>query len=376
MNIQSIMDRAEQLGSTARTVRGAAQFIVRNTSRPNPLVLPGDPGWKVDRFGLPRPEGRWAIRAMTPDERDIRRAKADPRFRRRFVAGLRREFVTITQPKSRTLAEVTAAYDRRKLHAARLAAIKVALKRIQPKKEEPKLENVHGTVRVEVGERIARQYGVRLDMRGKDARILPTRRTSYLHHIEPEVEWKKGRPVGYTRATRDNYVRSFVMLDLTDSRRVDYALGDRSFAVMLPEGFRWSIDGLGLRALRGDDDYHVSANDLVQPDAGNVIAAEVVRLAARRTQRAELNRTELGDLSGVYVCLADSLRAGNCRAGSVAFVGRMALNPSRHYPADRLVPLIATEPRVKLAIRQAVVRTRQEIERGYAILSDHRVAAE
>lgn len=369
------MDRAERLGSKASTLKGAAQFIVRNTNIPLPLVLPGDTGWQVKRFGAPRPEGRWSIRTMTQDERDIRRAMADPRFRRQLVARLRREFRTLTSPPDRTAREVTRAHDSRRTNQDRIKAIQAALAQISPKLK-PSVEQMVGLVRVPVVEMSARRAGASLDMRGLDAEIKPCVGTSRLEYHPPETVWKKGRPVGYTRAVRINHVRSFAVLNQDDPRTLEYALGVHDQTITLPEGFRWSIDHLGLRACWGEDDYHVDSGDLYRPDAGEWVARQLIKAAERRDQEAQSARAELGDLSGVYVCLADSLRAGNCRAGSVAFVGRMALDPSRHYPAQRLAPLIATEPRVKLAIRQAVVRTKQEIERGYAVLSDHRVATE
>jgi hypothetical protein len=105
---------------------------------------------------------------------------------------------------------------------------------------------------------------------------------------------------------------------------------------------------------------------------------ESVRSAlARRIETRD--QTELaaiidrGEAAGVYVCAADSYRAGNCRAGTSAFASRHGLQLSRHYTAAELVAQANGDGRfVRAAIIAGLRRERREMARGFAVLADHR----
>ncbi|MFA5321973.1 MAG: ATP-binding protein [Smithella sp.] len=157
-------------------------------------------------------------------------------------------------------------------------------------------------------------------------------------------------------------------------RTLDYALHTREMRIELPENLAWDADKNGLRAYRTDsirDDYHPDASDML---AG--VARIVAKLEENRTRRlAEEARltAERADAEGVYVCLSDSLRAGNCRAASEAWMTRHGLEKNRHYPAVEILGLIGQDDpgRARLAISAAVHRHHREIERGYAELAEH-----
>lgn len=97
------------------------------------------------------------------------------------------------------------------------------------------------------------------------------------------------------------------------------------------------------------------------------------RRAQAREQTALMAVVERGDAAGVAVCLADSLRAGNCRAGSLSFAGRHGLDPSRHYSAGELLAQSNGDARfVRAAVLAALRRERREQAAGFCVLADHR----
>ena len=223
----------------------------------------------------------------------------------------------------------------------------------------------------------ARKFGVTgVIMRGHDATVKSTRRTSYGHHAEGETEWKNGTPVNYTRATHDNYVRSFALIRADDARTVDYAFHITAVSLTLPEGYAWGVDSHGLRAIFGADDYHVSAADLLAKNAVEKIVGYTTANAATRRQRAAELLAETADAEGVYCCVADSLRAGNCLVGTRGFAERHQLDIHRHYHAPELLQISNGDTgRVRLVIQAARNQARIDAERGYSLLSEHTLPA-
>ena len=214
-------------------------------------------------------------------------------------------------------------------------------------------------------------------MRGVDASIDSTFHVSYGIHEAAYTEWdKKGRPGG-VRAVHDNFVRSFGVV-VEGGRVLEFVVHRTIGRVELPEGYLWGCDANGLRAYRvasPADDYHPSASDLLGWGAG-AGSAIVRRLVANREQRELMRAAEVvraASDAGVFVCLADSLRAGNCRAGTLAFGARHNLDPARHYEAPELLTIANGEAsRVRLAVTAARLRHVRELSAGVCVLAEHR----
>jgi len=107
----------------------------------------------------------------------------------------------------------------------------------------------------------------------------------------------------------------------------------------------------------------------------------VVRDVQQAQERRAANRAETelaalidkGEAAGIYVCAADSYRAGNCRPGTASFAQRHNLDMSRHYTAGELLEISNGDTRfVRAAVVSALRRERREVAQGYALLSDHR----
>jgi len=170
--------------------------------------------------------------------------------------------------------------------------------------------------------------------------------------------------------------------------RVDAADGLRSGICKAPRGFRWDIDANGIRIVSRTDarcDYHPTAADLIGTGVPKLAEAAKRNLAIRREQAA-LAREEKknqqraialirqAEREGATVCLADSVRAGNCRAGTENWARNHGLDPQKHYAPSKLSAIANGDgARVAIVIATAIRRHRTEMARGYAELSDHRI---
>ncbi len=172
--------------------------------------------------------------------------------------------------------------------------------------------------------------------------------------------------------------------------RYEYAT-DQPTWLKAPRGYRWDRDKNGLRIVSLSDqrrDYHPDSDDLRSYDA-RALAKKAAKLyAVRKTQAAKAKEeARLAKLSadeqtrliakaereGATVCLKDSLKAGNCRAGSEQFAHRHNLDPTKHYKPSQLLRIANGDAhRVKLVVAVALRRHRHEMAVGYAMLEDHR----
>jgi hypothetical protein len=122
--------------------------------------------------------------------------------------------------------------------------------------------------------------------------------------------------------------------------------------VRATRGYRWDIDDNGL-CLRGSvGEYHPTASELqeaAQDRCAALVAAlkgaaatrrklaREARAAARKTreqQEQERRILRTAEREGLTVCLADSLRAGNCRAGTLNWATAHGFQAGKHPPGS------------------------------------------
>lgn len=161
--------------------------------------------------------------------------------------------------------------------------------------------------------------------------------------------------------------------------------GPHQREVKLPRGWVFSIDDNGLLVRRskpirglGLCDYHPTAADMLRMSPKELVAtarenARVRTAEDRRQLKGLTDQMRRAEREGATVCLADSLRAGNCYAGTVVWAARVGLVRNKHYKPSQVIKLAGKEiRRVMLVVRQAIRRHNIEMERGYANLADHR----
>lgn len=97
------------------------------------------------------------------------------------------------------------------------------------------------------------------------------------------------------------------------------------------------------------------------------------RRAAHRDQAEIAALVERGEAADIYVCAADSIVAGNCKAGTASFASRHNLDLHRHYRAGEIAAIANGDARfVRAAIVAAVRRNRRESAQGYCDVEEHR----
>jgi hypothetical protein len=147
-------------------------------------------------------------------------------------------------------------------------------------------------------------------------------------------------------------------------------------SIPAPRGWRWDIDATGLYMRSGRTAYHPTASELIGAPADLVRAAReahAVRRAAKARTAKEQRIIRDAQKNGLAVCLRDSVRAGNCAAGTETWARRHGLDVSRHYqPAQLLSQANGDTSRVAIAVLTAARRHIRECAAGVCQLVDHR----
>lgn len=387
--MRNVIEEARRRGSTAATKRGAIRWLLNNPPpKPQIIPIPGI-GWewsnvtvgtmrvipgtksyvsvkeaaRVSYFHGGKPMNRDAYRKQKTEglDREALRAMDDTKFRRRWVAGLKRQYEALVNIQTTTLMEVSKAatsYPERRRKVKDIAR-RCVIAGIRWMPQDP--EQVTVGKLVPVSEDWARKAKAPLNMRGVDASIFPTNRFSYGHHTEGSTEWRNGKAVSYTRATNNNYVRSFALIN---GPVCEYALHEWEFKFTCPDGYFWRVDYLGLCLVASDGvEYHPELHELrsksFDPVSLMVSGIEIARIR-RREQLAESLKTLPAGAESCRVTLEDSRRAGNCVEGTLRWCSaKLGMDRESilrgghliHVPASRL---IATgESRALAAVRKA-----------------------
>lgn len=167
---------------------------------------------------------------------------------------------------------------------------------------------------------------------------------------------------------------------VTPARLFFWFANDPVRRIKAPHGYHWDKDGNGVKLVANADsnaDYHPDAHDLLTMTPRQLAAKArenaAIRKAQRRQTQKEIAAIKRAEDEGATVCVADSLRAGNCRAGTVTWARNHGLDPVRHYRPSEILSLANGQTdRVALVVTVALRRHRMEMERGYAELADHR----
>jgi hypothetical protein len=297
----------------------------------------------------------WRKNKYTEVQRTTKRAKKDKEFARTLARSL-------APSKVRSIAAADAyiaAYPARCYAYTALGSPAKIIPRKYP-------ANAHA---LPCGADEADALGVSVCKRGKDWTVEGSHRTSH-SHTPGETTWKNGRAVGYTRAINTTTIRALAVMLSPALVRAD--LNGKLIAVTAPTGCAWSLDANGLRITRGPDDYHPEGIDFLCADPTAQMLVKLEANAATRRATALRALAENAANEGIFVCLADSIRAGNCRAGSESFAARHNLHRARHYGAIELLTLAnGDSARVRLAITAAKYRHAADLSRGYSMLAEH-----
>lgn len=373
-SIERINDRIKNYCKTEyKTARGLLRYLRGIKEKKSWLYssLLVDEGTRMSILGWKDKERE---RKSDPE---VKRCRVDVKFRASFLRKIRRrERAAIAKPESnlRECMKNADTFKQRKDIAQECARLRSLIlgKKCEP---VPVVESHLGVLVEGISEKLAREHGINVILRGKDARIIATRRSSYGVHRDPVPSkcWN-GKWYGYERAVHDNYVRSLGFIK--SPTVLEYVFHTTEITLTLPDGFSWNVDRNGLRVIHqnGHDDLHVTPEMLLADNAVQRLVDTLKANAEKRAQMRAALAAEAAEVEGVYVCLADSLRAGNCLAGSLAFAKRHGLDTKKHYRApDLLMMANGDAGRVRIAITAARLRHKREMEQGFSVLAEHKV---
>lgn len=325
--------------------------------------------WKYEtRRNIPESRSQWESReSARTSQPEFKRALNDPSFRKNYLAKLKRELkrVSTVEPG---IAGMIDWVDNRRILESTIAELFRQITALGGK--APQAKPTRSAI-VPISEADCRQIGASISMQGKDATIIPCYERSRLESSAPVTQWKNGRPRTISRAKRNNYVRSFGTI--VDDRTAEFAFDKIRRSSTLPAGYQWKIDAHGLAAHvvgRIDRDYHVTADDVLSGVLPWTIDRLIETNVERRRLAAMRAEAKLAEMEDVFVCRQDSIVAGNCAAGTAAWIQRNGIQES-HIPAVELAKR-ATESRVAIVINTAVRRHRQELAAGVCELANHR----
>jgi hypothetical protein len=366
---------ARMVNCEAKTPRGILSFFKKKRirfklSKPRRQTIEA---WKKEQ----------ADRKADPEAKRALKAGAGSKFRKAYLSKLRREYKKAVTFKGKTIDAVTRDAESVESRIKTLNEIKRLKTIVLSKKISTdylgKLEVSEGVLVRGFTAKMARKHGATICMVGKEAILAPTKRKSYGIHedaVPSKWDFRKKRYYGFERCVHHNYVRSFAIFK---DRTLDYVLHETKIQLVLPEGYLWGEDYNGLKAFTEfsrQDDYHPDAEELLRKDAVEHIVQCINRFAERRTLMWAQSAVEKAESENIFVCLSDSVRAGNCFNGSLEFARKRNIDPYRHYRASELLDLVGKNDngdigRLRLAITAASLRQRKELERGYSLISEH-----
>lgn len=336
--------------------------------------------WLFSAKKSPLSRGEWAnTTAARKKDSDVKRARADKRFRKTLLAQLRRELGRYRNHVPGNLDEAIALSNGWSTVNQQVKVLRDKIQAITGK-DEPRKEWAWTPKRSDLPLTtedipMLKKLGINWSSAGKDLDVESTRTESRHEYEAGSTEWKNGAPKKYNRTVNNWYVRTLIMPDRKDQRTARAIVHDTTYTVTLPEGYRWAIDEVGVAAFDPEGhEFHPMSRDIARRDAAAHIVAQITELAAKRladTRAAE--SVERAELEGAMICLRDSLRAGNCEAGTRNFAVRHGLDPARHYSPSALLRVANGDShRVRLAVAVGLRRHRHEMAQGFALLEDHR----
>ena len=185
------------------------------------------------------------------------------------------------------------------------------------------------------------------------------------------------------RYTRMSYHASVRCCGRVTSRRLLWYYGSDCTVFLAPRGWFFGRDDSGLFIARNGDHrvghrYHFDSDDLHAGIRALTAAARNHRHRQQQAAKELALKKRLQDPKlvrqalrlGVWVTFADSLRSGNCGAGTQRFCADFGLDPRRAYPVDVVQRISAGQRnfQVQRAIDAAVQRSVEDLMRGYCLL--------
>ena len=349
---QDVISAAQALGSTATTYAGAVRYILKVARNTTPLEQRGE---KIKILEGAANYWRWGHPMPAPNffSRPDRTMSALPGFLRQAE-----------EAKAEGICRVEGLWTRDDALET-LRVVEAPLRRAVP---------LGSASSSEVAEYARRLYPARKNW------LTPEPRTR--HDVLGVVDIDNGRYSSrctYTHWTYKPVVTSYGIVLNAGAVLRWYWATDAPVDLAVPHGYRWDRDGHGIRIVSLTDprkDYHPDSDDLRHYSAAAIRRQALQNFKKRqevaRQKREDEASIRRAEAEGCMVCVADSVRAGNCKAGTISWAKQHRLDPDRHYrPSELLAIMNGTAHKVRLVVTVALRRHRQEMSRGYALIADH-----
>lgn len=220
------------------------------------------------------------------------------------------------------------------------------------------------------------------------------------NYKNPQPTWHRSNIVAYNEgrySSRCHYIRySYVRWVeswgcLISSQHIYYRVhtndGIRHGIIKAPRGWSFTADDLGIKIAKGKMEWHITASDVAcgaiklmcDKARANYAAIQAARKAQREQERREKDSAraykgwvDSAAKEGVYVCMTDATRNGNCHGGVQTWANRHGLDITKHYLPTTIAKFGTDESkRTKLVIMAAIRRHAIEMEQGYCHMAYH-----
>ena len=160
--------------------------------------------------------------------------------------------------------------------------------------------------------------------------------------------------------------------------RLLFSYAGKKTILMAPVGYKWATDANGILLVSNDGkkDYHPDSDDLRNYRKAalrdKALKNHETRQQLKKQAKEDAAAVRLAEKEGAMTCLADSIKAGNCKAGTINFATRHNLNPADHIKPTELLKIANGQAhRVRLAVAISLRRHRREMTQGFCLLDEH-----
>ena len=213
-------------------------------------------------------------------------------------------------------------------------------------------------------------------------------------HIETKDEGRYSSSCPYTRYSYTRRVESWghVISPRYLYVRIQHNDGFMKQIIKAPRGYYWSHDSNGIFLDKNNSknhDYHPTADDFLCFQKGYMAGAKHIinklnknyETRKENLRKAEVqkeinkiknlnikDKIEYAKKIGCFLSIVDSIKSGNCLAGTINWIERHQLEKIKHYcPSD----LPFDNPRVNNVLDYAITRHMRENKQGVCNLADH-----
>lgn len=149
-------------------------------------------------------------------------------------------------------------------------------------------------------------------------------------------------------------------------------LSKEKFKISPPKGYWFELDQYGFKLVKGKDDYHFDILELLNGE----IKSKFLENKKKRIENEKKQKLEKKLLRGSYICIKDSILAGNCLEGTLSFCKKYKIRPKSHVKYNVLLNIFKKEnpynkTRIINIFNRVSDRIRRENERGYSLLEEH-----